>query len=536
MDINKLTIPTFFQVSSTKPFPSPPIPYSQHKIPNINAKLPSMEKNHFKIIPNEIKVISQGPLINKIIITFIKFIKPIVDDRAIANYQKKLDLDFEKIKSINNELNKLKKDLEKLQQIVPKNEAEIFKISKSIDNKNKEIEKIKNAIEEKATAIKMIRPSAKAFQLIAQGKAKKVYIEFNAVKKEDIDKVYYSPVGSNFVTRYIKKQEIVEEVRTSQQILEDLRSLDPSKNPSKEELNIALDLNVVESSNKPDKVKGGYTVTTAIAKGDLENYSNEGKLKFPQSAKIGLDIMRGMHNLHKAGYIHGDPKAENVLLIEVKGVLTARIADLGKTRKVKPGQTELHVGNPRYAAPEGGTSQKAEVYSTAIMIIHALEGELLNSSKDEISPKGKQPIRRKTLVEDFTSIDDPNGKVVKRDGIEKFLVLNKKCLQKDTASFTGLTSYIGGEIEEHFNRATGRTSSRNLEQAQKEVHRYIDALQKELQTKYKGKNCEEEIKELCQLLKDMTNSPDRRPETLEGCIKEYEDILNKLILKFNKHL
>src|SRR4051812_4841952 len=109
------------------------------------------------------------------------------------------------------------------------------------------------------------------------------------------------------------------------------------------------------SSIKPkegEKVKGHYTVKAEAAEGDLEDRVNKKPFEFPQSAKIGGQILNGLNNLHKAGYVHGDFKLENVLLVNKgKEEYEAQVADFGKTRELGPGESEVHGGNPRFQAP-----------------------------------------------------------------------------------------------------------------------------------------------------------------------------------------
>jgi len=417
------------------------------------------------------------------------------EDRKIGQIQRQIDLKFNKIK-------KLEKEREN---------PEISKSRKL--ELNAAISTLHDQIAEDANAIKTINASAKIFQQIAQGKAKKVYLEYDVKSKSSVDdnNVYYAPVGSDFVTHWMKKKEISEELKTGWKIQKKLGLKEGV------EANIAFDMEVLEK--RDEKVGVDYTVKTSKATGDLDAAFKKGSLKFPGSAQIGLDIVNGMHNLHRAGYVHGDAKGENVLLVEIevdgKKRLAARIADLGKAQKLEAGQTAIHVGNPCYAAPEGGVSHKAEVYSTAIMVIHALEGEL--KSKAE-GPDGM-------LLNVAENEQDEKVNVEARSGIEKFLVLNKNCLQKSHSTFQGKAKVLGGEVANKL--GISKRNSAELEAAEKAVHSYIDKLEEGLLENHKGKGVDAEIRQLCELLKNMTKSTER-PESLEEVVGTYQAIMQEI--------
>jgi serine/threonine protein kinase len=372
---------------------------------------------------------------------------------------------------------------------------------------------IQNEIAMKAAAIKAINCEAKVFQLIAQGKAKMVYIEYQA----NDNKAYYTPVGKNIFNRAMKQMEIAEEIETGLEIKSILSKLDPDDS----ETYIAIDMTIIKDPNA--QKSGEYTVETSKAKGDLDGAIKKGTLKFPLSASIGFDVLRGMSNFHKAGFVHGDGKSENILIVEGKdGKLMGRVSDLGKTRKMEAGQSGIHVGNPRFAAPEGGIGHRQEVYTTAIMIIAALEGELLDqaSGKDMLIPKEMFEV-------------DPKVNTEKGFGIEKFLIANKACAQTDNSTLKKKVKILGEELLGEMFTKTGlsKSNSSNLVKGQEQTDMYINALVTGLSEKYP--NSSADVAELGELLKEMTRADvgsgsNSRTASLADAIPRYEAIMNRL--------
>lgn len=437
------------------------------------------------------------------------------DFKQIASVQKEIDVLVTELKS---ELNKLKD---------AKNDTAKAEIKGKIDS-------LHSKISLNADAITTKNATAKVFIEIAQGKAKVVSMEWSSYEKsknlnnkklEEGEKlnVYYTPVGSNFIEKMSKKAEIQEEVVLGKEFGEKMAVEDAKLKKlgiePEEEKYVAFSMD--PQKNVQDK-KGGkeYTVKTDAAMGgDLDGAKGEKGFPFPESAKIGLDILKGMNNLHKAGYVHGDVKGDNVLIvINPDGSKLARVADLGKTRKMEPNEKGINVGNPRYAAPEGGSSHRSEVFSTALLIISSLEGKLL--TKDN----GYMILSDKNFEKDESVKPEE-----RRKGIEKFLVMNKNCPQTENTSFQRKATILGREIVQNLKAQLGVTS--HTINAQKEVHKYIDALVTELIKK--NPESKNQINELGNLLKEMTRSKldgsgEVRTASLQDAMVRYEAIMSRL--------
>ncbi len=354
--------------------------------------------------------------------------------------------------------------------------------------------------------------SNNSFSKIASGKAKQVWK--HSVKN---DVAYFTPIKSGFFSAVYnaKEAEIREEVKTVQSIKRSLKNASPSEDI--EETNLALEL---EELHGPDRIGGQYTVKTSRASSDLEkSVRDQGSLvRFPKSAELGLEILNGMNTLHKAGFVHGDIKLENVLVYHKDGTLHAKISDFGKTKPLKDGANIMNTGNPRYAAPEGRLSKQGEVYSTAIMLIRTLEGEFLNEKEDALIP-----IDTKKL--------DRTESACNTQGIEKFLVLNKHCVQTSAKKVIGKIRYWFRSVT----KMVGIRGKEELGLAQQEVSLYIDALIKRLENAYaNGGNDTKKrqaLRDLKSLLERMTDSdPSKRP-TMQKAYLEYKGVLEKLDLE-----
>lgn len=273
---------------------------------------------------------------------------------------------------------------------------------------------------------------------------------------------------------------------------------------------LALDLEEVEDPNLlTEKYK--YAVRTAIASSDLEKMIQTGSIKFPGSAEVGLQFLHGMRDLHRAGFVHGDLKPENVLVYkdpETKKI-NVKVADFGKAEPL-PETDTWYTGNKRFGAPEMKLSAQSEVYSTALVLVRILEEELLSGMQ------GSAP-----MLTDPANKDPNAGLATNRRGIENFLILSEDCPQIDTIGLRGKVKAVGLSIQVLPPNVSDKT--------EQEVHRYIDALVQGLAAKSPGKS--QKINELGDLLKNMTIlDPENRP-TMESAAERYEELYMELIRK-----
>jgi len=335
---------------------------------------------------------------------------------------------------------------------------------------------------------------------LAKGKAKVVH--------EDLEfgqKVYYTPVKGIWEKIFgSKKREIKSEVETVQAIKTAFRE----KGIDQATSNLFLDMEEVKEEKR---INGQYTVeATRAGEDDLEKVIQRKKLSFLHGARICLDIANGMRCLHKAGYVHGDLKPENVLIFEEEGKSIAKISDYGKTGKLSHDESRIYTGNPRFAPPEGRLSQKGEVYSTALMMIRVFEANYLDETNEFML---KRPTRTNETVNDKRA----------KSGVEKFLILNQSCPQTEKSTWMGKVKYLARSLKLAFK------TEPPLVRAQEEIHLYIDELCKKMDQDHAG-NVEmiKQIEELGNLLKKMTQSnPTLRPNMTEA-VKDYNAILREM--------
>lgn len=278
---------------------------------------------------------------------------------------------------------------------------------------------------------------------------------------------------------------------------------------------LAVDLTEVTGN---EQISGKYTVRTEKAIGDLEN-ALIGKNKaeifcFPRNLELGRQFLQGMAHLHKASYVHGDLKPENVLVYgkkkdsAIEEIAEVRVADFGKAQKISEDSRVMYTGNPRFAAPEGVLSNQSEVYSSALILIRMLEEELLVE---------------KDLLKEPDNVDSipPNEA---RRGIEKFLIKSADCPQSEVKSLRGKVRVYSRS----FSMALGnRLGVRSVnENAEREIHGYIDELVSGLISKHSLD--EKAINELGDLLKTMTNSDPAKRGDLSSALNKFEDIMRQI--------
>lgn len=331
---------------------------------------------------------------------------------------------------------------------------------------------------------------------IAQGKAKKV---FENTKGGPY--AYYSPVDST------KELELRSELRIGHEIT---KCLPPGI--AKENSNLQLDLKEIESPiTAVDRLgkkllidNNQLLIRTRIADSDLE-HAMRGKYNLNQRLQMSLQIANSTRVLHASDHIHGDIKPENFLIYSTDQGIDVKLSDFGKTVKVSSEEVKMHTGNPRFMAPERFSSKKAEVYSTALVIIRTLE-ELVLDKKD-------------CLIDLSTDQQVTNSEIkAGRRGVEKFAVQSQELPQFEH----GLLARVMNFFLSIFSTPT--------DENQKEIHRYIDALEHQLCLKFSqnGKTWDV-VEDIATTLRKMTlSNPDKRP-TMEEAYTELSKAMDPIL-------
>ncbi len=114
----------------------------------------------------------------------------------------------------------------------------------------------------------------------------------------------------------------------------------------------------------------------------------QGKMSAAEAVLIGQDLCRALSAVHRAGYIHRDVKAKNVMRDDT-GRIVLMDFGTGRTAESLEGKGD-RAGTPLYMAPEaiegGQASACSDVYSLGVLLYHLVTGEypVKASSVDEL--------------------------------------------------------------------------------------------------------------------------------------------------------
>lgn len=144
----------------------------------------------------------------------------------------------------------------------------------------------------------------------------------------------------------------------------------------------------------------------------------------PMSVKRALDVLAqvsdALEHIHKRGIIHGDVKADNIMLTqessgnspEARRRRVVRLLDFGLARRPEPGEGEEGVsGSPHYLAPEraagGPPSVSSDIYALGVLGYLLLTGTLpFDGNVVDIlmahihNPIEKMAVRRKEEIDE----------------------------------------------------------------------------------------------------------------------------------------
>ncbi|KAG1655682.1 hypothetical protein FOA52_003275 [Chlamydomonas sp. UWO 241] len=118
--------------------------------------------------------------------------------------------------------------------------------------------------------------------------------------------------------------------------------------------------------------------------GDLEAYAEEyGTLDEASLARVAYEVMSAVKVFHDAGYVHGDVKPGNFVLVEPSCFIAAsmpagrlKAVDVGCSQAVD-GRLVRRAGSPLFMAPEvfaGDFSFKADVWAAGVMLYWLFSG------------------------------------------------------------------------------------------------------------------------------------------------------------------
>ncbi len=255
-----------------------------------------------------------------------------------------------------------------------------------------------------------------------------------------------------------------------------------------------------------------YAVITDVANGALEGFFNKADLRseFNQDVCkqcIG-DLLGGLSQLQKAGYVTGDLKPDNLLLYKKdEGGYLLKLSDFGKSKKVDGNGniTGKYSGNPRFAPPEstrgkgGSYGVKGDVYAAGLCMVRMLEELVLDSD-------------RGAMVLNVAEQDIDSGGSPKsgRRGVERFILQHKAFSASDGSlrKNTRRNYTLNEEVRANREKALGA---------------YVDELMTKLSEK-KLFSQDEQKEALADLLKGMLKSNPKERLTIETCKSLYDEL------------
>jgi serine/threonine protein kinase/predicted Zn-dependent protease len=102
--------------------------------------------------------------------------------------------------------------------------------------------------------------------------------------------------------------------------------------------------------------------------------SDEGPIGVAEAARIGIEVARGLAAVHRAGLVHRDVKAQNVIVQDDGRVV---LTDFG-AGQVRGADRKGTAGTPLYLAPEvlqgAPASPSSDVYSLGVLLYYAVTG------------------------------------------------------------------------------------------------------------------------------------------------------------------
>lgn len=317
------------------------------------------------------------------------------------------------------------------------------------------------------------RAKAGDFQQVNNGKVKLIYkrvIEKNGKLELDSDNVVYRP------RKFYHQAELNGEVDKASKIKAAL-----TRQKVTGETNIQTELSS----------RAGIGIDAPAAIGDLESVNLQ-DLSMQTRLDLARQVIRGMNNMHKAGYVTGDAKLENILVFKDKktGRLIARISDFGKAEKCGAEETLRIQGNVRYTGPEKVLSRRSELFSTGLMVLQILAPGL--------------------SLEQFEK-----GEIEHRKGVEAQL------MHAGRPNHKGISDYLGYWATHIKAKISKDQSLENTKRDESVVHQYADTLIKDHDPD------DNPIFEAIHVVKELTRANPKERMSLDEAEKRFAGIVER---------
>lgn len=142
---------------------------------------------------------------------------------------------------------------------------------------------------------------------------------------------------------------------------------------------------------RPGEGKGlQYYVMELVNGPTLERRLEAGPIPPKEVVRIGSDLLRGLQEIHRLGFVHRDIKPSNVFVLSD----VALISDFGiaRPRTDTADDSEARKGTPEYMAPEqvegGPITPRTDIYSLGVVLYEAVSGRRFHEQGERVARSG----------------------------------------------------------------------------------------------------------------------------------------------------
>ena len=142
---------------------------------------------------------------------------------------------------------------------------------------------------------------------------------------------------------------------------------------------------------RPGEAKGLQFYIMELVNGStLERRLEAGPIPPAEVVRIGSDLLHGLQEIHRLGFVHRDIKPSNVFVLSD----VALISDFGiaRPRTDKPDECDDRRGTPDYMAPEqingGPITPRTDIYSLGVVLYEAVSGRRFHEQGKRVDWSG----------------------------------------------------------------------------------------------------------------------------------------------------